>query len=329
MSQSPKQPTRNLALDLIRVTEAAALAAGKFVGRGHKENADQAAVDAMRVVLNTLDFKGTVVIGEGEKDNAPMLFNGEVLGLGGVEFDIAVDPIDGTTLTAKGLDNAIAVIALSERGTMFDPGPIMYMNKIAVGPEAKNAIDLEAPVFDNLTAIAKAKNTTVNELTVVILDRPRHDQLITEVQQAGARIKLITDGDVAGSIAAARKNNGVDVCMGIGGTPEAVITAAALKCMGGEILGKLHPRDEAEKQHAIDLGYDVDKIYSANDLVSGENIFFSATGITNGDLLPGVRYDNNGAHTSTLSMRSSSGTVRFVKAEHNLPKLRTLSVVEY
>lgn len=329
MTDSQKAPTRNIALDLVRVTEAAALAAGRHVGRGHKENADKAAVDAMRVVLNTLDIDGVVVIGEGEKDNAPMLFNGEHLGNGGVEFDIAVDPIDGTTLTAKGLDNAIAVIALSERGTMFDPGPIMYMNKIAVGHEAKGLINLDAPAKENLLAIAKAKDTDISEITVVILDRPRHDELISEVQHAGARIKLITDGDVAGSIAAALRSNGVDVCMGIGGTPEAVITAAALKCMGGEILGKLHPRDEEEKNAGIAMGLDFEKVYTTNDLVSGENVFFSATGITSGDLMPGVRYDNHGAYTYSISMRSRSGTVRMVNAEHNLPKLRTLSAVEY
>jgi len=329
MDQPHQLPTRNIALELVRVTEAAALAAGRHVGRGEKESADGAAVDAMRVVLNTIPISGTVIIGEGEKDNAPMLFNGEQVGSGGPEFDIAVDPVDGTTLTALGLDNAIAVIALADKGTMFDPGPVMYMDKIAVGPRAKGKIDLDLPVAENLARVSEANDTHISELTVVILDRPRHVDLIEQVRLAGARIKLIRDGDVAGAIAAARRGSGVDVLMGIGGTPEAVIAAAALKCMGGEILGRLHPRDEVEKANALELGYELEKVLTTDDLVAGENIFFSATGITNGDLLPGVRYDQNGAHTTSLSMRSSSGTVRVVEAEHNLQKLRSLSVIEY
>lgn len=325
-----EQPTRNNALELVRVTEAAALAAGPYVGRGQKNEADGAAVDAMRLVLNTLDIDGVVVIGEGEKDNAPMLYNGEKLGRGGTAFDIAVDPIDGTTLTAKGLPNAIAVIAMAERGTMFNPGPIMYMNKIAVGPEARGAIDLDASVADNLNAVAKAKQIPISEVTTVILDRPRHDQLITEVQEVGARIKLISDGDVAGAIATARQSSGVDVLMGIGGTPEAVITAAALRCMGGEILGRLHPRDEAEAQLANDMGYNLKQTLTTNDLVSGEDIFFSATGITDGDLLKGVLYDTpQGAQTTSLSMRYKSGTVREIIASHRLDKLRRISPISY
>lgn len=329
MTKSEHTPTRNIALELVRVSEAAALAAGRHVGRGEKETADGAAVDAMRVVLNSIAIKGVVVIGEGEKDNAPMLFNGEEVGSGGPEFDIAVDPVDGTTLTALGLDNAIAVIALADKGTMFDPGPIMYMEKIAVGPQARGVVDLNRSVKENLEAIAKAKNTHVGELTVVVLDRPRHETLIEEIRIAGSRIKLIRDGDVAGAIATARRGSGVDVLMGIGGTPEAVIAACALKCMGGEIIGRLHPRDEEEKTKAIEFGYELDKILTTNDLVSGENIFFSATGITNGDLLPGVRYDENGAHTTSLSMRNKSGTVRVIEAEHNLDKLRGISAVDY
>ncbi len=329
MDQSLQLPTRNIALELVRVTEAAALAASRHVGRGEKESTDGAAVDAMRVVLNTIAISGRVVIGEGEKDNAPMLFNGEEVGSGGPSFDIAVDPVDGTTLTSLGLDNAISVIALSDKDTMFDPGPIMYMDKIAVGRRAKGLIDLDAPVEENLNRVSKANETHISELTVIILDRPRHGDLIEQVRKAGARIKLIRDGDVAGAIAAARKGSGVDILMGIGGTPEAVIAAAALKCMGGEIIGRLYPRDEDERQRAIELGYDLDQILTTNDLVSGDNIFFSATGVTNGDLLPGVRYDQFGAHTTSLSMRSSSGTVRVVEAEHNLQKLRGLSVIEY
>ncbi|HQZ14510.1 MAG TPA: class II fructose-bisphosphatase [Acidimicrobiia bacterium] len=329
MDQPHQLPTRNIALELVRVTEAAALAAGRHVGRGEKESADGAAVDAMRVVLNTIPISGRVIIGEGEKDNAPMLFNGEEVGSGGPEFDIAVDPVDGTTLTANGLDNAIAVIAIADKGSMFDPGPIMYMDKIAVGPRAKGLIDMNLSVKENLLLVSKANETDISELTVVILDRPRHENLIEQVRLAGARIKLIRDGDVAGAIAAARRGSGVDVLMGIGGTPEAVIAAAAIKCMGGEILGRLYPRDETEKQKAIELGFDLDKVLTTNDLVAGDNIFFSATGITNGDLLPGVRYDQISAHTTSLSMRSKSGTVRVVEAEHNLHKLRSLSVVEY
>ncbi|MFN8015343.1 MAG: class II fructose-bisphosphatase [Acidimicrobiia bacterium] len=329
MDNSQQLPTRNIALELVRVTEAAALAAGHHVGRGEKEIADGAAVDAMRLVLNSIYFDGVVVIGEGEKDNAPMLFNGEQVGTGGVEVDIAVDPIDGTTLTALGLDNAVSVIAVSERGTMFNPGPVMYMQKIATGPEAKGAIDINASVEENLLAIAKAKGSRMRDLTVVVLDRDRHVDLISEIRSVGARIKLIRDGDVAGAIATCRRGSGVDVLMGIGGTPEAVIAAAAIKCMGGDFQGKLMPRNDDEKTQAIDQGYDLEGVLGVDDLVSGEDIFFSATGITPGDLLPGVRYDQSGAHTTSLSMRNKSGTVRIVEATHNLEKLSTYSIVSY
>lgn len=330
MTHSPEVPTGNLAIGLIRVTEAAALAAGRHVGRGDKNQADGVAVAAMRSVLNSMNMDGIVVIGEGEKDNAPMLFNGEELGNkgGGPTVDIAVDPIDGTTLTANGLPNAIAVIALSERGSMFNPGPIVYMNKIATGPDAAHVIDIEASVKDNLDAIAKAKNTDVDELTVVVLNRPRHEKLITEIREARARIKLIADGDVAGAIATARKGSGVDVLMGIGGTPEAVIAAAALKCLGGELVGKLYPRDEEEKAKAIALGYDLDEILTTTNLV-GDDIYFAATGITDGDLLQGVRYELNGAKTFSLSMRGHTGTVRTIVGEHNLDKLNLISAIRY
>lgn len=330
MSHIPEVPTGNLAIGLIRVTEAAALAAGRHVGRGDKNQADGVAVAAMRSVLNTMNMDGIVVIGEGEKDNAPMLFNGEELGNkgGGPTVDIAVDPIDGTTLTANGLPNAIAVIALSERGSMFDPGPVMYMDKIAVGPEAAGVIHIEASVKENLDAVAKAKQTEVDELTVVVLDRPRHVDLISEIREAGARIKLIADGDVAGAIATARRGSGVDVLMGIGGTPEAVIAAAALKCLGGELIGKLHPRDDQEKSQAIELGYNLDQILTNDDFV-GDDIYFAATGITDGDLLQGVRYEQERAITYSLSMRGHTGTVRTIVGEHNLDKLNSISAIRY
>ena len=322
-------PTRNIALELVRVTEAAALASGRWLGRGDKNGADKAAVDAMRIVLNQLSIEGTIIIGEGEKDEAPMLFNGEKLGLGGSAFDIAVDPIDGTTLTAYGRDNAISVIALSEKGTMFDPGPLMYMNKIAVGPKAIGSIDLDADVKTNLKNIASASSCQVNDLTVVILDRPRHEQLIKDVRDAGARIKSIQDGDVAGAIAASWEGSGTDVLMGIGGTPEAVISAAALKCLGGELIGRLYPRNEEEKNLAQDLGYDLDQILTTDDLVSGKDVFFAATGISNGDFLDGVQYFGNGAKTYSLSMRSKSRTIRLVEAQHHLDKLREFSAIEF
>ena len=323
-------PDRNLALELVRVTEAAALAAGRWLGRGDKEGADQAAVDAMRIVLQTVPMNGVVVIGEGEKDHAPMLYNGERIGDGSSpETDIAVDPIDGTTLTALGRGGALSVIAVAERGTMFDPGPCFYMEKLAVGPDAVGVIDVTKSATENLQAIAEAKGSSVRDLTVVILDRHRHADVIAEVREAGARIQLISDGDVAGAISTAWPSSGVDVLIGIGGTPEGVIAAAALKSMGGEIQGRLWPRNDAERQAAIDAGYDVDKVLTTDDLVRGENCFFAATGISGGEFLRGVRYDKLGATTQSLVMRSKSGTVRLVEARHQLTKLRAFSSIEF
>ena len=328
--QTPQQPDRNLALELVRVTESAALSASRGVGRGDKNGADKAAVDAMRTVLSTVPMDGIVVIGEGEKDEAPMLFNGERVGDGTAPMtDVAVDPIDGTTLTAYGRANAIAVIAVSERGTMFDPGPCVYMHKIAVGPEAAGSIDITATPTQNLRWIAKAKGESVRDLTVVILDRDRHTSLIAEVRASGARVKLITDGDIFGAIATGWPDAGVDVLLGTGGTPEGVTAAAALKCMGGEIQGLLAPRDEAERQMAIDLGYDLSAVLTTDDLVKGDNCFFAATGITDGELLRGVRYEHRGARTQSLVMRSKSGTVRLIDARHRIDKLSKFAAVDY
>ncbi len=300
-------PDRNLALELVRVTEAGAMAAGRWVGRGDKEGGDGAAVDAMRELVNTVSMRGVVVIGEGEKDNAPMLYNGEEVGNGdGPECDFAVDPIDGTTLMSKGLPNAISVLAVAERGAMFDPSAVFYMNKIAVGPEAIHAIDITAPIGENIRQVAKAKGLSVSDMTVCILDRPRHEKLMGEVREAGARIRLITDGDVAGAISACRPNSGTDLLAGIGGTPEGIITAAAIRCMGGAIQGQLAPKDDEERQKAIDAGYDLDQILSTEDLVSGENVFFCATGVTDGDLLKGVQYYGGGCTTQSIVMRSAS-----------------------
>jgi fructose-1,6-bisphosphatase II len=325
-----QNPDRNLAMELVRVTEAAALAAGRYLGRGDKEGADQAAVDAMRIVLQTVPMAGTVVIGEGEKDEAPMLYNGERIGDGSPpETDIAVDPIDGTTLTALGRGGALSVIAVSERNTMFNPGPCVYMEKLAVGPDAVGAIDIRKSPSENLKAIAAAKRRDVRDLTVVILDRGRHGDLIGAVRDTGARIQLITDGDVAGAIATAWPESGVDVLIGTGGTPEGVIAAAALKCMGGEIQGRLWPRNEDEATAARAAGYDLDAILTTDDLVRGENCFFAATGISGGELLRGVRYDSGGATTESLVMRSKSGTVRLVEARHQLTKLRSFSAIEF
>ena len=323
-------PTRNLAMELVRVTEAAALAASRWVGRGDKEGADGAAVDAMRLVLGTVPMDGVVIIGEGEKDEAPMLYNGERIGDGTPpQTDIAVDPIDGTTLTALGRGNAIAVIAVSERGTMYDPGPCVYMEKIAVGPEAAHAIDITATPTENLSAVAKALGKRVTEVTAVVLDRPRHEELIGEIRQTGARILLIPDGDVAGGIATAWPESGADVLFGIGGTPEGVITAAALKSMGGAIQGRLWPRNAEERQATIDAGYDLSEVLDAERLVAGDNCFFAATGITDGELLKGVRYTSQGASTQSLVMRSKSGTVRLVEAQHKLEKLQEYSSIEF
>jgi len=322
-------PDRNLALELVRVTEAAALAAARWMGRGDKEAADQAAVDAMRLVLNSVSMEGVVVIGEGEKDEAPMLFNGEEIGSGGVACDIAVDPIDGTTLTSLGRNNAIAVIALAERGTMFDPGPCVYMEKLAVGPEAADVIDIEAPVRHNLEAVAKAKGEDVDDVTAVVLDRERHDDIIRECREAGARIRLIPDGDVAGAIAAAWPGSGSDILIGVGGTPEGVIAASALKCLGGAIQGRLWPRNETERNVAQKAGYDLDRVLTTDDLVGGDDVFFAASGITDGDFLQGVRYWGEGASTESLVMRAKSGTIRTVKSSHRWSKLMRFSALKF
>jgi len=322
-------PDRNLAMDLGRVTEAAALAAGRWVGRGDKEAADQAAVDAMRLVLNTVPMDGVVVIGEGEKDEAPMLFNGEEIGAGGPPCDIAVDPIDGTTLTSLGRNHAIAVIAIAERGSMFDPGPCVYLEKIAVGPEACDVIDLEAPITANLEAVAKARGEQVKDVTAVILERDRHRDIIRECREAGARIRLIPDGDVVGAMATGWPESGYDILLGIGGTPEGVIAACALKSLGGAIQGRLWPRNEDERKAALDQGYDLDRVLQTDDLVAGDDVFFSATGITDGDLLKGVHYRGDGATTETLVMRSKTGTIRRIQANHQWTKLMRYSALDY
>ena len=318
-------PDRNLAMDLARATEAAALAAGRWLGRGDKNGADGAAVDAMRLVLNTVPMEGVVVIGEGEKDEAPMLFNGEEIGSGGPACDIAVDPIDGTTLTSLGRNNAISVIALAERGTMFDPGPCVYMDKIAVGPEARDVVDLDAPVRANLEAVAKAKGEKVEDVTAVILDRDRHADIIRECREAGARVRLIPDGDVAGAISVAWPGSGSDILFGVGGTPEGVIAACALKCLGGEILGRLWPRNEDERTAALDAGYDLTRVLTAEDLVAGDDVFFAASGISDGDLVQGVRYFGGGATSESLVMRARSGTIRKIHTQHRWQKLAKIS----
>ena len=310
-------PSRNLALELVRVTETAAIAAARWTGRGDKDGADGAAVDAMRRMISTVSMNGIVVIGEGEKDNAPMLFNGETVGDGSApNVDVAVDPIDGTTLAAKGMNNAISVIALAARGAMYDPSAVYYMEKLVVGPEAADVVDINAPVADNLKKVAKAKNMHVSELTVVILDRPSHDLLVADVRAAGARIKFISDGDVAGAVMAARANTGIDMMIGIGGTPEGIIAACAMKCLGGVIQGRLHPRDREERQRALDAGHDLNQVLTTDDLVKGDDIFFAATGITDGELLRGVRFHDHGAHSQSIVMRSKSKTIRIIETEH-------------
>ncbi|MBO7935377.1 MULTISPECIES: class II fructose-bisphosphatase [Streptomyces] len=323
-------PDRNLALELVRVTEAAAMAAGRWVGRGEKNGADGAAVRAMRTLVSTVSMNGVVVIGEGEKDEAPMLYNGERVGDGtGPEVDIAVDPIDGTTLTAKGMPNAIAVLAATERGAMFDPSAVFYMDKLVTGPEAAEFVDIDAPVEVNIRRVAKAKRVTPEDVTVVILDRPRHQGLIEEIRATGARIKLISDGDVAGSILALREGTGIDLLLGVGGTPEGIISACAVKCLGGTIQGKLWPKDDEERQRAIDAGHDLNRVLTTEDLVQGENVFFVATGITDGELLRGVRYRSETATTDSIVMRSKSGTVRRIDSEHRLSKLRAYSAIDF
>lgn len=329
-TRTPQDLDRNLALDLVRVTEAAAMAAGRWVGRGDKEAGDGAAVDAMRKLINSLPMRGTVVIGEGEKDNAPMLFNGEKVGDGtGPEVDVAVDPIDGTTLMSKGMPNALAVLAVAERGSMFDPSAVFYMEKLAVGPDFANVIDITAGWTENLERIARAKKSRVSDVTVCVLDRPRHAELVEEIRQAGARIYFISDGDIAGAIYAAREQSTVDVLMGIGGTPEGITAACALKCLGGAMQARLWPRDDDERQKALAAGHDLDRVLTTDDLVRGENAFFVATGVTSGDLLRGVRYRDSGAYTQSIVMRSKSGTVRVIDSYHRLEKLANYSVVDF
>jgi fructose-1,6-bisphosphatase II len=312
-------PDRNLALELVRVTETAALAGSAWVGRGDKDHADRLAVEAMRRMINTVDMDGIVVIGEGEKDNAPMLHNGERVGNGqGPRCDVAVDPIDGTSLTANGAAGAISVIALAPRGSMYDPSAVFYMNKLVTGPEAADVIDITIPPAENVRRVAKAKRISVNDVTVVVLNRPRHDGLLTELREAGARIRLIQDGDVAAAIETARAGTGIDILMGIGGTPEGVITAAAMICLGGVIQGQLHPRNEEEKEKAEGAGHDLSQIFSNRDLIDSDDVFLSATGITDGELLRGIRHTPFGAISHSIVMRGQSHTVRIIETEHNL-----------
>jgi fructose-1,6-bisphosphatase II len=329
--RSGDKPDRNLALELVRVTEAAALAAARWVGRGNKEDTDQAAVDAMRLLLDTVPMDGVVVIGEGEKDEAPMLYNGEKIGDGSPpSVDIAVDPLEGTRLTAQGQPAALAVIALSERDTMFDPGPCVYMEKLAAGPRAADLISLDHSLPDVIRTIAQRKNGEPGDVTVVMLDRPRHEEMVAELRKVGARIRFISDGDVAAALLAVTKGTGVDLLWGIGGTPEGVLSAAAIKCLGGRILGRLWPRDEDERRAATEAGYDLDRVLDTDDLVGGNDVFFAATGVTDGDLLDGVRYSDDGhATTDSLVMRSRSGTIREVKATHDRPKLREVTGGRY
>ena len=323
-------PDRNLALELVRVTEAAAMAAGRWVGRGDKNGADGVAVNAMRNLISTVGMKGTVVIGEGEKDNAPMLFNGEEVGDGsGPECDVAVDPIDGTTLTAKGMNNAIAVMAVAPRGTMYDPSAVFYMEKLVTGAAGADVVDIRLPVAENIRRVAKAKGEKNEDVTVVILDRPRHQQMVEEIRETGARIKFISDGDVAGAIMAAREGTGIDLLMGIGGTPEGIIAACAMKSLNGVIQGRLWPTDDDEKQRALDAGHDLDRVLTTDDLVSGDDAFFVATGITDGELMEGVRYRSGGATTHSLVMRSRSGTIRSIRSEHQFSKLRAYATVDF
>jgi fructose-1,6-bisphosphatase II len=331
MSPSSSKPDRNLALELVRVTEAAALAAARMVGRGDKEGADQAAVDAMRLVLDSVSMDGVVVIGEGEKDEAPMLFNGEQIGDGSPpQVDIAVDPLEGTRLAALGMPSALAVIALSERGSMFDPGPCVYMEKIAGGPEIADLLDLDRPLAETLALVAERKHREIGDMMVVMLDRERHHDAMRQVREAGARVRLITDGDVSAALLAVSENSPVDLLWGIGGTPEGVISAAAIKCIGGQLLGRLWPRSDEERDAAVDAGYNLDKVLTCDDLVAGEDAFFSATGVTDGDVLQGVRYQGDrGASTESLVMRSRSGTVRRISARHDRAKMRAMGITSY
>jgi fructose-1,6-bisphosphatase II len=325
-------PDRNLALELVRVTEAAAMAAGRWVGRGDKNGADGVAVNAMRVLISTVSMQGVVVIGEGEKDNAPMLYNGEEVGGGtGPECDVAVDPIDGTTLAAKGMSNAISVMAVAPRGSMYDPSAVFYMEKLVTGPEAAEVVDIRNPAAENIHRLAKAKNSSPEDVTVVLLDRPRHAKLVDEIRGTGARIKFISDGDVAGAIMAARNGTGVDLMLGVGGTPEGIIAACAMKCLDGVIQGRLWPRDDEERQRALDAGHDLDpdQVLTTNDLVNADDCFFVATGITDGELMQGVRYRGGGATTHSLVMRSRSGTIRNILSEHKLQKLQSYASIDF
>ncbi|HEY5427917.1 MAG TPA: class II fructose-bisphosphatase [Solirubrobacteraceae bacterium] len=330
MSATSQKPDRNLALELVRVTEAAALAAARMVGRGDKEGADQAAVDAMRYVLDGVSMDGVVVIGEGEKDEAPMLYNGEQIGDGTPpKVDIAVDPLEGTRLCAFGMPSALAVIALSERGAMFDPGPCVYMEKIAGGPDIADLLDLDRPLAQTLELVATRRNRDIRDVMVVMLDRERHHDAMRQVREAGARVRLITDGDVSASLLAVSENSPVDLLWGIGGTPEGVISAAAIKCIGGQLLGRLWPRTDEERNAARTAGYNLDQVLTCNDLVKGDDAFFSATGVTDGDVLQGVRYQGNGASTESLVMRSRSGTVRRISARHDRAKMRAMGITSY
>jgi fructose-1,6-bisphosphatase II len=330
-SSPSSKPDRNLALELVRVTEAAALAAARMIGRGDKEGADQAAVDAMRLVLDSVAMDGVVVIGEGEKDEAPMLYNGEQIGDGTPpKVDIAVDPLEGTRLAALGMPNALAVIALSERGSMFDPGPVFYMEKIAGGPDVADLLDLDRPLAQTLGLIAERKHRDIRDVMVVMLNRERHQAAMEEVREAGARVRLITDGDVAASMLAVSEDTPVDLLWGIGGTPEGVISAAAIKCIGGQLLGRLWPRDDDERDAARAAGYDLDRVLTCDELVKGDDAFFSATGVTDGDVLQGVRYHGDrGASTESLVMRSRSGTVRRISARHDRAKMRAMGITSY
>jgi len=325
-----QKPTRNLALELVRVTEAAALSAGRFMGRGDKILADKAAVDAMRLVLNSIDMDALIVIGEGEKDEAPMLFNGEKVGTGKPPLvDLAVDPIDGTRPLANGFLNSIATVSIAPRDTMFDPGPFVYMDKIAVGPKAKGLIDIEAPLKENLNKIALSEDKAINDITVVVLQRARHDELIQEIREIGARIRLIPDGDVAGALMTCLPESGIDALLGIGGTPEGVLAACAIRAMGGELQGKLFIRNQEEKELGLKMGYSLDKVLTMDDLVSSNDVFFAATGITDGELLGGVRYTGHGGETESLVIRGKTGTVRWINAKHNFEKLNPMSEIEY
>ncbi len=330
LSAAHEAPDRNLAMDLVRVTEAAAMAAGRWVGKGDKNGADGVAVNAMRKLISTVGMGGVVVIGEGEKDNAPMLFNGEEVGDGtGPECDVAVDPIDGTTLAAKGMANAIAVMAVAPRGSMYDPSAVFYMEKLVTGPEAADVVDIRNPVAENIHQVAKAKGSAPEDVTVMVLDRPRHQDMVDEIRATGARIKFLVDGDVAGAIMAARRGTGIDLLLGIGGTPEGIIAACAMKCLDGVIQARLWPKDDEESQRAVDAGHDLERVLYTNDLVNSDDVFFVATGITDGELMQGVRYRGGGASTHSLVMRSRSGTIRSITSEHKLRKLKSYAAVDF